>query len=142
GFAFAGNAQPRTGFDACRYFQLDLLFLFDAAFAAATFTRIFNYLAASGTGRTGSHYAEKTLLIPRLAAAAATRAGDGRTAFFRSAAGALATRFEPRYLDSFSFPFRRFFERDLQIVTQIRPALHRRTRPSASAENIAETEHV
>src|SRR5690606_31968427 len=91
---------------------------------------------------TGPHNAEKTLLIPRLAAAAAARAGDRRTSLFGSAAGAFGAGFEPRYLDRFSFTFGGFFERDLQIVTQIRSALDRRTRPTASAENIAETEHI
>src|SRR5262249_59678083 len=82
--ALAGNAQPRSGVDARWHFDLERLLVFDAAFAAAFATDVFDYPSCTATGRTSSGDREEALLITDLACAAARVAANRLRAFRRA----------------------------------------------------------
>ena len=141
-FALAGNPEPRTGFDARRDLYLERFFLFDAARAAAFLTGIANDLAFSAAVRAGAHYAEKALLVARLAAAAAGDAVSGGVPFSAPLPSHSLAFFEPRNAKLFFFTGSGLFERDLEIVAKIGAALDGCPPAAALAEHIAEPEEI
>ncbi len=109
---------------------------------AAFLARSPDDLAASRTIRTRPHYAEKALLVTRLAASLAGDAAFGLGPFFGTAAVACAAAFKPRDPQLFFFSVRGVFEGDLEIVSQIRAPLNRTAAAAARSEHIAKTEHI
>lgn len=106
------------------------------------FTRRFDYAAAARTIRARAHHAEKPLLVTRLAAAAACYACLRLRAALGAAAVAFVALLQSRDPKRLVLASGGVFERDLQIVTQIRSALYGRPSARSAAEHIAEPEHL
>ena len=69
GLAFACYAQTRTGLDTGRDLDLKRFFFLDASLPTAFLARVSDDLALALAVRASPHYAEKALLVTRLAAA-------------------------------------------------------------------------
>src|SRR5262249_40599322 len=85
--------------------------------------------------------AEESLLETDLTIPVARRAGGRTRAFLRAASAAFAAWFVPRYFDLLCCAERGFFERQIQIVTEVGATLYARA-PAATAKEVAETEDV
>src|SRR5204862_5909759 len=89
----------------------------------------------------GARHSEESLLVAQLSVALALRTCGRRAS--RRCAGAVTrfTRFESGHVNRGLDAFGRFLEADLQVVPQIGSTL-RPSAPPASAEDVAEAEHV
>src|SRR5947208_16732581 len=93
GFAFTGDAQPRTVTATRRHLDFEHLFALNAAFAVTGAAMILDHLAGAATGRTGAANRKKSLLITHLAAASTGRAARRLRAFCRTASVTYITMF-------------------------------------------------
>src|SRR6185436_48997 len=141
--ALAGEAQPRTLFDAGRDGHLERALLLDPPLAAAALAGVGDHRAAAAALRAGAGDGEEALREAHLADAAAGVAGGGRAGARAAAALALLADLEARYLQRVGGAEGGLLERQLEVVAQIGP---RRAAPAAApppaAEQVAEAEEI
>ena len=147
GLALAGKADAGAGFNACRDVHRKRAFLFGASGPAAGPAGVLDDLAHAGAGRAGAFDREEALLRPHLAHARTGRAGDGFGPTFGPRAPADVAGDRGGNVDGFLNAVIGVFQRDAQVVAQVRSALcpaASAARPAAPAHEIAEQvfEHV
>ncbi len=141
GFAFALDAQARSGIHAGWNTQVDGSFLLDASLPAALGAALLDDLARALAGGASAGDGEKSLLIGELAAPGASLARDDAGSRLCAGAIARAAEFLARDFD-FGIDARcGFLEGQVHVVAQIGAAL--RAPAAASArEEILEAEEV
>src|SRR5205085_4850373 len=140
-FALAIQTQPLTSGDPCGNLGCDLPFAADAAGAAARLTGTRDRFPCAAAIRAGARDREKTLLKPELAGAFALGAHFGHAPRRRAGARTDVAGFLARNLDRRVAAGERFLERDLEVVSQVGPALRSAAAPPA-AEHIAKSEQI
>src|SRR6185436_14049309 len=114
--ALAGEAQPRTLFDAGRDGHLERALLLDPPLAAAALAGVGDHRAAAAALRAGAGDGEEALREAHLADAAAGVAGGGRAGAGAAAALALLADLEARYLQRVGGAEGGLLERQLEVV--------------------------
>src|SRR2546428_4007038 len=139
--AVAGRADPHAVVDAGRNLHFQRLVALDAAGAGTGRARLRNDLAGAVAFRAGLLDAEKALLHPHLAVAAAGGASDRRSAGLGAGTVTGIALVPRRYPDRGVEAVRRLLQRDLEVVAQIGAAIDLRTAATAAARTAA-TEDV
>src|SRR5208337_2080968 len=141
GFAFSAHTQTRPLLDACWNLEAQDFLLLNLSLAPATRASLAHHLPHSPALRAGARNGEEALLVSNLASPTARRTGDWFAAFLRPGAVAIAAGFRTGNLDLCFQTARRFFERDLQVVSQVGAAGGASALVGAPAKS-AETEKV
>jgi hypothetical protein len=147
GLALTGQPDAGAGLHPCGMFTDSCFSFCDPALAAAGLARVLDDLAHAVAGGAGAFDGEEALLRPHLAHAVAGRAGDRFGPAFRARAVAGVAGDRGRHRDRLLAAGIGLFQRDPQVIAQVRPALGARTATAtatAPAHEIAEQvfEHV
>ena len=139
--ALATTTNTVAGINASRHFHRQGLVLFDAAFAFAGIARIGNDLALTMATRAGLLHREEALLHAHLTDTTTSRARDRRRTFLGARTVARLTVDQCRNTDIHGRAAHRFFQVQLQGVTQIATALSTATGTAATTTEEV-TEHI
>src|SRR5450830_647490 len=130
--AFARQANAVTGIHARRHFDRQGFGLFDTPFAVARIARVRDDLALAMAARAGLLHREEALLHADLTDPATGRASDRRGAFLGTGAVARLAVDQCRNTDIHGRATHRFFQVQLQGVTQVAAALGAATGTAAT----------
>src|SRR5208337_1942423 len=141
GFTFSAHTQPRPLFNACWDLEPQDFLLLNLSLAPAIRASLAHHLPHSLALWAGARNGEKALLMSNLASPTARLTGARFGAFLRPGAVAIATGFRTGNLYLCFQTSRRFFERNLQVVSQVGAAGGASALLGAPAKS-AETEKV
>src|SRR5260370_2728362 len=142
GLAFPCHAQPRPRVCSGRNPQIDGTLTLQAALAVAIRAALADDLSRALARRTGARDGEESLLVPELAASAASLACGHASSGLCARAIARFAIFLARQFDFRGHARCAFLKRERHVIAQIRPALHTSSPPPSARKTILEPEKV
>ena len=118
-FTFPTHTQTRPLLNACRDLEAQNFFVPNPTLPRASRASLTYHLTHSTALRAGARNGEEALLMSNLASPTATRTGDRFAPMLRPGAVAIAAGFRSGNLDLCFQTSRRFFQRNLQVVSQV-----------------------